>query len=177
MHYARLFLTLLAALAATSQSAAQGPPRGDFPFSFGPIGITTVMKEVGLSESQMQQIREIYEKNRHALIDLRAEVQKREGDLQVQLDSEQVDLAKAEPAAKALLAARNRLAETTTMMMLRIRQVFTREQWRRAEELQREIARRPAIAPGPPPGPGRRQPMPGPQPAPQPPPQPQPDIF
>ncbi len=110
----------------------------EFPFSFGPIGLTRLMQQVGLADAQMQQFEQIFQENRNALSDLRVEVEKKERDLQVLLDAPKVDHRQAEPAVDALLEARNRLAKATSMMMVRMRQVVTQEQWRRMQDLQRQ---------------------------------------
>lgn len=110
----------------------------EFPFTFGPIGLTKLMQEVGLAEAQMRQFEQIFQENRNTLSDLRVEVGKKERDLQVLLDAPQVDHRQAELAVDALLDARNRLAKATSMMMVRMRQVVTLEQWRRMQDLQRQ---------------------------------------
>ncbi len=159
-----------AAIPAAAQKGWETPRAGEFPFSFGPTGLGVLMKEAGLSEAQMRQFGEIFQSNRHQLIDLRADVEKKEGDLQVLLEAPQVELAQTERSVDALLEARGRLAKASTMMMVRMRQVVTQEQWRKMAELQRRVAAppppvpRPApLGPGPQPG---RGPGPGAPPAP-----------
>src|SRR5215831_6545299 len=141
MTITRLFLATLLFLFTVVAGSAQKPPvtprGGEFPFSFGPIGLGTLMKEAGLTEAQLRQIGEIHQSNRHQLIDLRADVEKKEGDLQVLLDAPQVNAAEAERAVDALLESRTRLAKASTMMMVRMRQMVTQEQWRKIAELQR----------------------------------------
>lgn len=168
-----MLLASVPLVAQVAQKIGEPLPSPQFPFTFGPIGLTPLMREAGLSEAQMRQFSEIYQANRHSLIDDRAEVEKKEGDLQVLLDAPQVDLAQAEKAVDALLAARNRLSKTTTMMMVRMRQVVTQEQWRKMAELQRRLAAPPApAAPLPPAAPFPPAMAParpaGPQPAPAP---------
>lgn len=145
-------LSLLAVLPAVAQKGWETPRAHEFPFSFGPLGLSTLTKEAGLSEAQMRQFGEIFQSNRHQLIDLRADVEKKEGDLQVALDSPQVDLAQAERAVDAMLESRNRLAKASTMMMVRMRQVVTQEQWRKMAEMHRRLA--------PPPSPPQAFPAP-----------------
>jgi Spy/CpxP family protein refolding chaperone len=165
-----LLAVVLCLLAATPGLAQK---ENDFPFRFGPIGLGTMMKEVGLSEAQMRQFGEIFQSQRHALVDLRAEVEKKEGDLRVLLDAPQVDLAQTERAVDAFLEARNRLAKANTMMMVRMRQVVTLDQWRRIEELQRRVVAPPPRPPAPP-----AQPAPPAAPAPpRPAPRPEADIV
>ncbi len=114
-----------------------------------------VVREAGVSEAQARQIEGVFQKSRNTLIDERAELQKREGDLQDVLDSAQFDLAKAEQALDAVLAARSRLSKTTNMMMLHLRQVVNAEQWGKLREMQRRMG-----PPAPPAPPGFDGPMP-----------------
>ena len=123
--------------AQVSQKIYESSPQG-WPFSFGPMGLSEIQQRVGLSDAQMRQIFQIYEQNRTNLNDLRVEVEKRERDLQVVLDTPALDLGLAERAVDEVLEARNRLAKSATMMMVRMRQVMTQEQWHRMEELQRQ---------------------------------------
>ncbi len=176
----RLFLAMLLFLFATLPGSAQKtwetPRGGEFPFSFGPIGLGTLVKEAGVTEAQLRQIGEIYQSNRHQLIDLRADVEKKEGDLQVMLDTPQVNAAEAERTVDALLEARNRLAKVTTMMMVRMRQMVTQEQWRKIAELQRRVPPPPPppAPPAPPAAGAPPRPARAPHPVPAPPPPPAP---
>ncbi len=173
-----IFKILFLCFSAALLPAAETPRAGEFPFQFGPLGLTTLMQEVGLSETQMRQFQEIYQSQRHQLVDLRAEVEKKEGDLQQVLDTPQVDLGQAERAVDALLEARGRLAKATTMMMVRMRQAVSQEQWRKMAELQRRLPApplppAPVAAPAPPGAPSPAfTPKPGRAPAPAPPPPP-----
>ena len=146
-----LLLCLVVVFPVAAQRGWETPRAGEFPFSFGPMGLGVLVKEAGVNEAQLRQFQETFQSNRHQLIDLRADVEKKEGDLQVVLDAAQVDPAQAERAVDAMLEARNRLAKVTTMMMVRMRQVVTQEQWRKIAELQRRMPAPPAPAPGPPP--------------------------
>lgn len=145
MKLLRMSTVLLALVLPVLAQKVHEPPRaGEFPFAFGPMGLSRLMTEVGVSESQMKQIHDIHQANRHALVDLRAELEKSEGDFQAYLNQPQIDVAQAERLVDRALEARNRLAKNTTMMMLRMRQVLTAEQWRKL----REIA--PPVPPPPP---------------------------
>lgn len=171
MNHKQIFAILFLCLAAALPLAAQAPRGPEFPFQFGPLGLSTLMQEVGLSERQMNQFQEIYQSQRHQLVDLRAEVEKKEGDLKQLLDQPRLELAQAERAVDALLEARNRLAKATTMMMVRMRQVMSLEQWHKMAELQRRGAAplpppAPAAAPAPPGRPPAFAPKPGPAPPP-----------
>ncbi len=114
-----------------------------WPFSFGRMGVSTVMQKTGISEVQMRKIQELYRANRDSMIDQRAEVEKAEAALRELLDAAQVDLAAAQRALDRALAARTALSRTSSLMMLKMRQELTQEQWRKLQE----------IAPPPPPPP------------------------
>jgi Spy/CpxP family protein refolding chaperone len=113
------------------------PHGGEFPFSFGPVGIGTLMKEAGISEAQMKQIDGIFEGSRHLLIDQRADVEKKEGDFQLLMQAATIDPVRSERALDALLDARSKLSKTQTMMMVKMRTVLTQEQWHKMEQMQR----------------------------------------
>jgi Spy/CpxP family protein refolding chaperone len=68
------------------------------------------------------------------LIDIRAEVEKAEIDLQTQFDQDPVDQGKANQAIDHLIAARSDLTRTLSELSLRLRTVLTAQQW---QELQR----------------------------------------
>jgi Spy/CpxP family protein refolding chaperone len=139
--FATAILTLSLAIPAAAQQAKSGtqsPKANEFPFSFGPIGLGVLQKEAGVSDEQMQRFHEIFQFVRVQLVDLRGEVEKREGDLQQLLNGAHVDTAQAERAVDAVLDARNRLAKVQTMMMVRMRQIVTQEQWLKIAELQRQ---------------------------------------
>jgi Spy/CpxP family protein refolding chaperone len=69
------------------------------------------------------------------LIDVRAEVNKAEIDLQAQFDHDPVDQAKANQAIERLIAARTDLTRTLSQMSLKLRTVLTEQQWRDLERL------------------------------------------
>src|SRR5258708_8541234 len=94
------------------------PHGGEFPFSFGPVGIGNLMQEAGISEAQMKQIDGIFEGSRHLLIDQRADVEKKEGDFQLLMQAATIDPLRSEKALDALLDARSKLSKTQTMMMV-----------------------------------------------------------
>lgn len=137
-------LKLALSIAVLALPLAAQPPQG--PHGGGPPFLNPeAQRAAGISDAQAKQIGDIFEANRHALIDQRAEVEKKEGDLQVLLHGATVDTAQADKAVDALLDARNKLAKTETLMMVRVRQVVTLEQWNKMHR------------PGGPGGPGGQQ--------------------
>ena len=87
--FTAVLFCLLLVLPVAAQKASETPKANEFPFTFGPFGLTTLMREAGLAEDQMRQFGEIFQSSRHQLVDLRAEVEKKEGDLQLLLDTPQ----------------------------------------------------------------------------------------
>lgn len=139
-----------------------------WPFSFGRMGISKVQEKTGINEVQMRKIQELYRANRDSMIDQRAEVEKAEAALRELLDAPQVDLAAAEQALNRALQARTALSRSSSLMMLKMRQELTQEQWRKLQELApppppppappaAPASAAPAIAPGAPrtPAPGK----------------------
>lgn len=94
-----------------------------------------ITKQLNLTNVQRQQIRATVLEFRPHLIDVRAEVNKAEIDLQAQFDHDPVDQAKANQAIERLIAARTDLTRTISQMSLKLRTVLTEQQWRDLERL------------------------------------------
>lgn len=141
----KIFLCLALAVPACCQIGAKAGSR--FPFEFGPMNIGVMKEYVGVSDQQLEQISGIYESNRHNLIDLGADVAKKEGDVRAVLNMPQVDTAQVDKAVDALIESRGRLAKSTTMMMVRMRQILTLDQWRRLDEFAQNTAAHPEYTP------------------------------
>lgn len=92
-----------------------------------------VAKDMNLSPGQRQQIRNIVQEYRNHLIDVKAQVEKAEGDLEFQFEQETVDTRKANEAIIRLAAARSELTKSLTEMSLKLRVILTQQQW---QELQ-----------------------------------------
>jgi TonB family protein len=136
---------LCCALALPALAQKAGP---QFPFDFRPMGLSG-LKGFGVTDDQIQQISQIYQSNRNNLIDLEADVAKRENDLRALLRTAQADPAQVERAVDALIEARGRLAKSTTMMMVRMRQLMTLDQWEKLSEYEGRLT---ALAEAPDPG-------------------------
>jgi Spy/CpxP family protein refolding chaperone len=135
----RLILCLILAL-GTLPAAAQ-PPRGFFTWWDSPI-----VRDLNLTEDQRQQIRNTLREYRPKLIDLRAAVEKAEGEMGDVFNDPAIDQRRGMEAIERLIAARSELTRSLSEMALRLRMVLTPEQW---QELQR---RRPQPGAG---GPGK----------------------
>lgn len=118
------FVLLLAALPAAAQ-----PPRGYFPWWESPL-----VRDLNLTEDQRQQIRNTVRDYRSRLIDLRAAVEKAEGEVGDVFNDPSIDQRRGMEAIDRLIAARGELTRAISEMTLKLRLVLTREQW---QELQR----------------------------------------
>ncbi len=94
-----------------------------------------VARQLNLTNVQRQQIRATVVQFRPHLIDIRAEVNKAEIDLEAQFDHDPVDQTKANQAIERLIAARADLTRTLSQMSLKLRTVLTEQQWRDLQRL------------------------------------------
>jgi len=122
-------LILLAMLLGGSLFAQM--PKGFYAWWSKPV----ITKQLNLTNVQRQQIRGTVMQYRPHLIDVRAEVNKAEIDLQAQFDQDPVDQAKANQAIERLIAARSDLTRTLTQLSLKLRTVLTEQQWRDLQRL------------------------------------------
>jgi Spy/CpxP family protein refolding chaperone len=126
-------LALLFSAAALAQL-----PKGFYAWWGSPV-----VRDLNLSDQQRRQIRLTVRDYHPHLVELRAEVERAEGDLQYQFNQQPVDTRKANEAIDRLAAARSDLTRTLSQMSLKLRTVLTQQQW---QELQR---RRPVRGEGP----------------------------
>jgi Spy/CpxP family protein refolding chaperone len=131
--------------------AAQGPapavaPAPPMPPGHGPdLGKwwknSDVVRELQLSDAQVNQLEQAFLEHRLKLIDLRADVERQEARLQPLIEADQIDEAKVSTQIDAVLAARARLEKQHTMMMLGVRRVLSVEQWKKLQAIQHERER------------------------------------
>jgi Spy/CpxP family protein refolding chaperone len=103
-----------------------------------------IAKDLGLSDEQNKQIREVVRASRNRLIELRGAVQSAEAELRDEMNDEKVDSGQAEAAIEKVVAARAELTRAVSLMSLKLRMILTAAQW---QELQKRQAR-PAGVPG-----------------------------
>jgi len=114
---------------------APGPGMGfgarsnSFPWWDSPI-----VQDLKLSEDQQNQIRNTVKEYRSKLIELRATLEKAEGELNDVYDEEKVDAKKAGDAIEHVVAARSDLTRTFSQMSLKLRAVLTIDQWRELQK-------------------------------------------
>jgi Spy/CpxP family protein refolding chaperone len=104
------------------------------------------VKELQLTDAQVSQIEAAFLEHRKSLIDLRADLEHKELDLQTLMEADRPDTAKVSAQIDAVLAARSKLEKSNAMMLLKIRQVLSVEQWKKLQE--RHHVMRMRAAPG-----------------------------
>ncbi len=159
---ARLLPTLLLAAAALGAAAATAQMSEVPPGKWWKR--PAIVRSLGLSADQQDKLDEILAKNRRSFIDLKADVEKKQLDVEELMAKKDSDPKKVTAAIDAAEQARGKLRKAVSLMVLDMRNILTdaqwkmvlerREQWR---EERREMFRRgrsgrggPGVAPGPP---------------------------
>ena len=124
MNMLKWLLTLTLPVAASAQ-----PFFGPFPWWDSPIA-----RDLNLTDAQTKQILATVKEYRDHLVDLRAVVQKAEGDLQDIFNEDQIDQKRANDAIERLVAARSDLTRTLSQMELKLRGVLTAQQWQQLQQ-------------------------------------------
>jgi Spy/CpxP family protein refolding chaperone len=158
-----LLAVAVAVLGMTGTAAAQMPeaPPGKW---WKRPRIAELLK---LAPEQQDRLEAIFLKSRRNFVDLKADVERRQIDVEELLTRKDSDAKKTSQAIDALEQARLRLRKAATMMFLEQKDVLTtaqwqtivdrREEWRRERQDERRMQRQgPGV--GPPAGPGRRSP-------------------
>ncbi|MEQ1947351.1 MAG: periplasmic heavy metal sensor [Bryobacteraceae bacterium] len=127
----------------------------------GPWWNNRQVQDLNLSETQKNDINAVLKDYRGRMTDVRSAMQKADADVQAAFNENPVDQKKATDAIERLAATRADLTRTLSQMSLKMRMVFTADQW---QEIQRRqprrfeggpdgSARRPGMRPqfGPPP--------------------------
>ncbi len=97
-----------------------------------------VTAELGVTPEQTAEIEKVFVRSRPRLIDLRAELEKKELDLQAAMDDKATDRAVVEKRIEAVENARAALQKTRALMILDMKQVLKPEQWERLVQKQRQ---------------------------------------
>jgi Spy/CpxP family protein refolding chaperone len=92
-----------------------------------------LVKKLGLSEAQVQQIEKTFQDHRMQLIDIRAALEKQELTLQPLVDAERPDEAKVTAQIDKVAQARADLEKSHAKMLLAIRRILTVEQWKQLQ--------------------------------------------
>lgn len=120
-----------------------------------------VVESLHLTPDQQERMEEIFSRGRRSFVDLKAEVERRQIDVEELMAKKDSDPKKVSSAIDALDQARLRLGKARTMMVVEMKQILTAEQWQmildRMEEWRRERMddrRMRRFGPGGRPGPG-----------------------
>jgi Heavy-metal resistance len=94
-----------------------------------------VVSKLGLSDSQVSQLNQVFYDHKLKLIDYGAEMEKQDLKLQTLLDADQPDEGQVSTQVDQVLAARGKLEREFTMMNLNLRKQLSLEQWRQLKAL------------------------------------------
>jgi Spy/CpxP family protein refolding chaperone len=125
-------------LALPMAALSQAPPPEER-IELSPWWDRPVVRNLGLSQEQIHQIRAIVGESRDQLIQLRANVKIAEGHLTDAMNEEVVSDEKAANAISEVAGARVELMRATSEMSVKIRKVLTFKQW---QELRKRGANR-----------------------------------
>jgi len=136
----RVRLLLVSALAlATAASAAFG--QADMPDGKW-WKRPRLAAEINLSPQQERDIEKIFVRTRPRLIDLRADLEKKQLALQVSMEDRAVDRRAIEREIESVETARGELQKARALMILDMKQVLRPEQWDRLLQMQQSIRER-----------------------------------
>jgi len=88
-----------------------------------------VVQLLKLSPEQQEKLEEIFARNRRSFVDLKAEVEKTQIDVEELVAKKDSDPKKVSAAVDALEQARMKLRKSMTMMFLEQKAVLTQQQW------------------------------------------------
>ena len=99
-------------------------------------------QEIGLTPDQQQQIEKIFVRSRTKLIDLRADLEKKQLGLQELMEDRGADRRDVEKKIESVENARAELQKARALMILDMKQVLKPEQWERLLRRRDEIIER-----------------------------------
>jgi protein CpxP len=94
-----------------------------------------VVSKLGLSDSQISQLNQVFYNHKMKLIDYGADMEKQDLKLQTMLDADQPDEGQVSAQVDQVLAARGKLEREFTMMNLNLRKQLSLEQWRQLKTI------------------------------------------
>jgi Spy/CpxP family protein refolding chaperone len=131
----RLAAVLLLASAASPILAVPEMPEGKW------WKRPRIAAEIDLSSRQEEQIESIFTKARPQLIDLKANLQKKQGELEDVLSETNADRARVAARIESVENARAELQKARILMLLDMKQVLRPEQWDRLVRMHQEMRR------------------------------------
>jgi Spy/CpxP family protein refolding chaperone len=126
------FPAFLAAFLAAPAISAAGLPDGKWWKN------PSVTAELGLSPDQSVEIEKVFVRTRPKLIDLRADLEKKQLDLQVAMEDKTADRSAVEKKIESVENARAALQKTRALMILDMKQVLKPDQWALLVQKQQE---------------------------------------
>jgi Spy/CpxP family protein refolding chaperone len=109
-----------------------------------------MVKQVGVSDGQVQQMEKIFQDNRIHLIDAKAELERQEARLEPLMEADNPDDKQITAQIDKVAMARAGLEKTNALMLLAIRRVLTIDQWKKLQSLQPPNGPMKIMAPLPP---------------------------
>jgi len=103
-----------------------------------------LVQKLGVNDSQVQQIEQIFQEHRMRLIDIHANLEREETRLEPMIEAYNADENAVIAQIDKIAAARAELEKANARMMLNIRRVLTADQW---QKLQAEVPQH--LGPGP----------------------------
>jgi Spy/CpxP family protein refolding chaperone len=97
-----------------------------------------VVQKLGITADQQNQLEEIFSKNRRTFIDLKADVERRQLDVEELMAKKDSDPKKVSAAFDASEQAKARLRKSISMMVLEMRGVLTEAQWKQVMDRREE---------------------------------------
>jgi periplasmic protein CpxP/Spy len=94
-----------------------------------------VVSKLGLSDSQVTQLNQVFYNHKMRLIDYGADMEKQDLKLQTMLDADQPDEAQVNSQVDQVLSARGKLEREFTAMNLDLRKQLSLEQWRQLKTM------------------------------------------
>ncbi|MDQ2977917.1 MAG: periplasmic heavy metal sensor [Acidobacteriota bacterium] len=98
--------------------------------------------EIGLSADQSREIEKIFVKSRTRLIDLKADLEKKQLAFQSSMEDQAADRHTVERQIEAVENARAELQKARALMVLDMKQVLKHDQWERLLQMQQEMRER-----------------------------------
>ncbi len=93
-----------------------------------------VVRTLGLASEQQEKLDQIFQKNRRDFVDLKADVEKKQLDVEDLMTRKDSDPKKVSAAIDLLEQSRARLRKAVAMMVLDMRGVLTEAQWKQVVE-------------------------------------------
>jgi Spy/CpxP family protein refolding chaperone len=101
-----------------------------------------IAAELGVTPEQSDQLEKIFDRQRGKLIDLRADLQKKQYALESSMENPATDRGEIEKRIAAVEGARAELQKTRALMYLDMRQVLKPEQWTRLVQMRQQMQER-----------------------------------